>query len=354
MSSLSCRFCGSPNPEGSKFCNQCGSPLNLVPCARCEAINNVADDRCSACGASLWEAVDEAPGRDAMMETAEAMHDAAMSGGAVPVALAHRLSDVSSDAHDDAHVSYERFEPRLAEVDGFARDLAHAPAEESASESRDTAAHASEWKPRRAPRAIAAVVFVALGAAVAWISLNGTNDAGRTIDSTQPLQPPAAPMPATQPATDTASTSAPATTPSSAQPATEPTTSQDRATEPAGSQLPATEPAASQLPATESTASQAPAAAQPPAATSTEPSNTTRDVDAAAPAASESDAPVAADASKPAPSSRARSTSEASRRAAAQARAREQAERDAIATQRIIARELGIAPPAPRGSQRPR
>src|SRR3569833_3304295 len=57
MALASCHFCTHGNPAGSKFCNQCGSPLDLKPCAKCEAMNHVAVDRCYQCGTAF--AVDE-------------------------------------------------------------------------------------------------------------------------------------------------------------------------------------------------------------------------------------------------------------------------------------------------------
>lgn len=51
MSTLSCRFCTHRNPSGAKFCNDCGSPLALKPCPKCEAITDVGEERCHQCGA---------------------------------------------------------------------------------------------------------------------------------------------------------------------------------------------------------------------------------------------------------------------------------------------------------------
>src|SRR6516225_8925472 len=53
MSNVICNFCGHGNPEGSKFCNACGSPLNLTLCSQCEAINSVSARQCHQCGAPL-------------------------------------------------------------------------------------------------------------------------------------------------------------------------------------------------------------------------------------------------------------------------------------------------------------
>jgi hypothetical protein len=46
----SCSFCEHDNPAGAKFCNECGSPLDLRPCIRCRAINHVGALHCHACG----------------------------------------------------------------------------------------------------------------------------------------------------------------------------------------------------------------------------------------------------------------------------------------------------------------
>jgi hypothetical protein len=48
-----CAFCDHENPSASRFCNQCGSMLHLVPCTQCEAINNEAYATCYRCGAEL-------------------------------------------------------------------------------------------------------------------------------------------------------------------------------------------------------------------------------------------------------------------------------------------------------------
>lgn len=49
----SCRFCRHVNPPAARFCNECGSPLELQPCWACEAVNSAGAERCHACGASL-------------------------------------------------------------------------------------------------------------------------------------------------------------------------------------------------------------------------------------------------------------------------------------------------------------
>jgi hypothetical protein len=51
MLALSCSLCRHVNPPGSKFCNECGSPLRLTPCLQCDAVNDVGSATCHQCGA---------------------------------------------------------------------------------------------------------------------------------------------------------------------------------------------------------------------------------------------------------------------------------------------------------------
>jgi hypothetical protein len=53
MSMLSCSFCAHRNPDRSKFCNECGSPLHLAPCEQCAAVNDRTAAACHQCGAPL-------------------------------------------------------------------------------------------------------------------------------------------------------------------------------------------------------------------------------------------------------------------------------------------------------------
>ncbi|HLX30092.1 MAG TPA: zinc ribbon domain-containing protein [Casimicrobiaceae bacterium] len=74
MPGTSCRFCSSRNPAAAKFCNECGSPLDLKPCPHCDAINHLAVDTCHQCGAAL--PTDSAP------DVARGEHDATQAPSA--------------------------------------------------------------------------------------------------------------------------------------------------------------------------------------------------------------------------------------------------------------------------------
>ena len=49
---MRCGNCGTDNPHGLKFCNQCGSPLR-VHCAKCGFDNAAGARFCGDCGALL-------------------------------------------------------------------------------------------------------------------------------------------------------------------------------------------------------------------------------------------------------------------------------------------------------------
>ncbi|CAI08051.1 hypothetical protein ebA3408 [Aromatoleum aromaticum EbN1] len=53
MDTLQCSFCSHENPAAAKFCNACGSLLNLQLCTHCGAIDHASATACYKCGASF-------------------------------------------------------------------------------------------------------------------------------------------------------------------------------------------------------------------------------------------------------------------------------------------------------------
>jgi class 3 adenylate cyclase len=49
---MRCPRCSFENPEGLRFCNECGTPLRM-PCAQCGFANQPQAKFCGACGAAL-------------------------------------------------------------------------------------------------------------------------------------------------------------------------------------------------------------------------------------------------------------------------------------------------------------
>ena len=56
---LQCLFCDQGNPDGAKFCNECGTPLHFKPCPQCDGINGRFAEACYRCGAAFSSRVGE-------------------------------------------------------------------------------------------------------------------------------------------------------------------------------------------------------------------------------------------------------------------------------------------------------
>ena len=53
MAAMHCLSCDHPNSASAKFCEHCGSALNLRLCKKCEAVNDTKASRCHSCDAPL-------------------------------------------------------------------------------------------------------------------------------------------------------------------------------------------------------------------------------------------------------------------------------------------------------------
>ena len=100
MASLTCSFCKHVNPDGSKFCNECGSVLGLRPCAQCDAINDVGATYCHHCGMLLDGRLAESVGQSvASSRGAIAASDSSVvraSGGLLPEFTGTRAAAASA------------------------------------------------------------------------------------------------------------------------------------------------------------------------------------------------------------------------------------------------------------------
>ena len=352
MSRLICSFCSHGNPEGSKFCNECGSPLHLVPCTQCEAINNESDARCSRCGAPLSAVAIEqvAEGSALAAEIAQAEPGGAISS--VPIALADHLDEFPWDPRVKAERAHAAVEERaLSSAD------AHAVAEAVAVVDADAVAEAEavpesnsladgrpdeaapepyrrsrvDYDEGRRPRARAVLLAAALlgvAAVVYW------PDADH-------MRPADAPETSAAPASTAIE---PARGPEAQAPAAGmPTESREAAS----SAQPVADPA-------QPVADTSPSSANPPEGAVTEPPTASADTASRAAVSPPESADVPAPASRQTVKAvalkggadKGHGVGDARRRTSAHARTKEQAERDALATQRLIARDLGVAPRA--------
>ena len=391
MSSPTCRFCEHRNPEGSKFCNECGSPLHLALCPRCEAVNNMSAEQCFQCGASLLPPLPDNPAAlDAAAQPSS--HAAAIDtrSASIPLAFAERLSEAlaapSAKRGDVLQTDDQEPEPsaehpqkeRVAQdepvgdeepVDdehpvgneepvgdeaptGYEQPVEEEPAAAFALDPRrdiETADAGASFRgratydggnPNRIHRVFLAVAFLAAVGAVYWVSMKSADRENALTDSASTAMPLPAPSLPASPAREQAEAKQPAESTSESRAATQ--DSAFTAEAPRGTaKVPESRAAAEE-------SASANAESTPPTPTVHAP------VRAEAPARAE--APVRADASTPAeapPPPEVRtaepmntaSASNAKRvprqRTSPYLRSKEQAERDAMATKRLIERQLG-------------
>ena len=351
MPQISCSFCTSANPPDAKFCNQCGSPLGLKPCPTCEAVNEAAALECHQCGAALdvpsveqiassmeQSTVAEAEGTvsEQMSPAAEAT-DSVSEQASPAVAESIPATPLTVDAAQDAPIhipesfadrlerdaglhAFERVEPRIADSE-----------DRDAPEAATPYLRSTPVRPRgrawRAPIALAALVAIAGAGYYAYKRdvpgldrLAELARAGRQAEAPASAESQPGESPAAAPASDApaAEVRSKGTQPVEASTSTTPSATAGTDAQPASDANPAAAALVSVRPG-------APGQPQVDAA-STQPG-----ASSATPKARPSAAP-------------ARNDDEAARQSTdAAGRSRRQAEADAIATQRLIARDLGTA-----------
>jgi len=79
--SAACPLCEHVNPPDAKFCNACGTAIDLVPCPSCGAVNDPTATSCHQCAAALPQ---NAPGELARPVSGPDTPGAAESGARTP------------------------------------------------------------------------------------------------------------------------------------------------------------------------------------------------------------------------------------------------------------------------------
>ena len=335
MPQISCSFCTSANPPEAKFCNQCGSPLGLKPCPTCEAVNEAAALECHQCGAALdvpsveqiTSSMEQSIAAEAEGPVSEQLSPAAVESipatpftvGAAEDAPIHIPESFADRLERDAGLhAFERVEPRIAHSED--RD-----APEAATPYLRSTPMPLRGRAWRAPIALAVLVAIAgagyyaykrdvpgLDRLAEFARAGRHAEAPASAERQSPEAPPAAAA-SGAPATDVSSQptdaahNAPNSTPAKAAPDAPASESN-----PASAALVSVQPGAPGQP-------QVDAASTQPGASSTTP----KARPSAAPARNDDEA--------------------ARQRTDAASRSRRQADADAIATQRLIARDLGTA-----------
>ena len=340
---LPCNFCTHDNPEGSRFCNACGSPLNLTQCSSCEAINSVSAEECFQCGAPLSQDTGElATSPVALTETVQSSESAPAKGDRVPIAFAESLEARSVHSHVASH------EPEATGDDQ--PSLAAALTADPASHDDDRALSPPDvgratYSGRNPSHVVGflVVVFVAIAGAVIgasyWMSVKSTQppdprtvmDGARTAAPEPAPSTPAAPQAADSPIGSPTPDSPPTTVlvPSTAGSSQSPATVGESIS-PGAEEGHSTTGASKSATTTSLRADIAPrAAGQAPESVSAETPLRT-------------EAAESVDGGTP-KTGKARATND-SNRTLTRSRTREQAERDADATRRLVARELADSP----------
>ena len=381
MSGASCHFCAHRNPTGSKFCNECGSPLDLKPCPHCEAMNHVGVDRCYQCASAFAIDTDREVvemGIGASRATAFAPKPAAgapTTSDTIPVAFSeHASAEGRKAAPQEPYMAGAGTQARDS-VDGelpspFAAPRTPAPRTEAAIDMQRAQAVRAYRVPRKGfpYAALALVVLCAIGAGGYYYAYeSGTWSriiaAVRSrVDhggSNAQLAAPAGAKPPGQAVAREGAPQADSSLPASPMnaPAASASPTAVAPTPPSAPMAPTTlesTPAAVVSPATNATDSARATGATPEnSARATGATPETVDAPAAASASAPSHAPSATPApARPSRAARARSapvtrTSPPSSTAStAQQSAEVHVDRDALATQRLIERDLaGFLPP---------
>ena len=171
MLALQCTFCDHANPEDARFCNACGSCLQIKICPRCEAVNGQSMNTCYQCGGEF----------PAPVTTLEAAADATFeqlplplrgNARAFPAEETSAVSPIASEALFDqrlirstapAHSSAAATRPIPIRLRPGLLPCAEATAESVAVEHREPT-----WRPSRSKSTMAAAIgSVAVVSAIA-------------------------------------------------------------------------------------------------------------------------------------------------------------------------------------------
>ena len=342
MSGLACNFCAHRNPEGSTFCNVCGSPLNLTLCSRCEAINVVWAKGCSQCGAPLSSGGTEemAIAPMASTEIAQSSERAPTKFAPAPVVLAERLhhallGDPPLRSYEPQATDEKRSRAAALDADPV-RHGDDGPLKPSHGGCVTNPVH----NPNRA-RGLFLVVLVAVGGVVYWMSIDPTYRPDlRTLTGRPPSAAPESASSA--PAAPAQTTGTPNESPTGDRLPAGPPPLSAGSSEPPDTAGDSTSRSMEVPPSTE-TSSESPATAREsisPGADVEPP------VVGQAPQSVDAHVPSQADAAESLDGGTTKATNAgATGDAHRQGRTKDQAERDAIATQRLITREFADSPP---------
>ena len=347
MAGLACNFCAHGNPAGSKFCNECGSPLNLTLCSRCEAINATSATRCYQCGGPLSSGeTGEMAIPTVLTENAQSVERSPTKVDAVPIALAERVDPLLGGPR----VISQELRAAVEDPPSRGAALSADPASQGDDDPlSSTGAGRATYSRRDANHArgfLLVAVIVAVAGGVYWISMGSTPppDSGSITSGARDT----APVPASSTA---AAPAGAADTPGQSRTEDRLPTADTRLLSAGSSNPPATvgestSPSAEVGPSAEaSTKSQTTVSESISSGADVTPSAAER-----APESEEAQVPSQPKVAEPLKGVTAKTTNAGAtgnpRRMLTKGRTKEQAEQDASATRRLIASELANSPSA--------
>lgn len=118
---MRCRRCETDNPDGAKFCIECGSPLHRR-CPACGTDNPAAAKFCAECGTALTPSTDTPAPKRARpaSDTASGSHPAAFTPATLPPHLAERIraEQAALEARGGAHGERKTITALFADIKG--------------------------------------------------------------------------------------------------------------------------------------------------------------------------------------------------------------------------------------------
>jgi class 3 adenylate cyclase len=98
---VTCTSCGGENPDGVKFCGECGAAL-ATPCPACGTPNEAGRKFCGECGTALVEGLTQAPAPSPVTQTAAPAVEAVAERRLVSVLFADLVGFTSLSESRDA------------------------------------------------------------------------------------------------------------------------------------------------------------------------------------------------------------------------------------------------------------
>ncbi len=153
MPASRCGFCLHDNPAGSKFCNECGSPLHLRPCPHCEAVNDDIARTCYRCAVVLPPPIDGGHA-NASVDDAQRAHVPEVFGQSLDAITRLQPPAIGTNSGDETQRAAQTSWSEVASTQSFVVD----PDESRLASARSLAAAAQRQRRTRAALTVLLVI----------------------------------------------------------------------------------------------------------------------------------------------------------------------------------------------------